>query len=608
MNSKKQKLVDNIEEKENISSNINAIIQENPKPIHRKTNSNLFGNEDLYSLLKTETDTNQNKNNSRLKNRYSNCENDEEKNYLQIYKLSEHRYKDSEDDEDETPVSYNTIENNSFIIKEEKKDSIKEEGSINNNLVFRHNSFIPIYNNLKFYKKKDEIATDSYLLALGINNKNSQILSNNGSIINEEKSEINCTENENTITKNAIRLSSLISSKNSNKDKSNEGNEIYVSNEKSNACNDVLVANKEKLNEKNNVCVSKENNINEKNMNNSKEKTNERKEERDSLYTQKDYVYLTINEIQKRKDERDNIFKNKMSCHKKNILNIFLNNGEEQKVDMKISNENPNIVKEPMKKILKQKLTSAEENNCFVIDLNKKSSTNINKHPLSNSKPSKKSANLSSKVRTKLNSKNKIKKRQLTGDIGNKQNINTINNEIKSKILSKLSLIKNVKNDNKPKEVPFDKRLKQLNAKKVDDLQNINKKTISNVNPIENLNFSECFRRNNSQSNSSCSHLKIKSKIIIKKNRSQSKFQRTKLSIANSNLKSNSLTKIKNKKEYVSNKQDILSCLQKEILYYRNFEKNDVFKKLTLDFKNDKSFFIIMCELGEYLGNYELVR
>ena len=67
-------------------------------------------------------------------------------------------------------------------------------------------SFIPLINTLKFQKDKEENATPSYLLALGMNsnnNKNDYIQT--GNIIEEEKSEILISEsnlsNKKIITK-----------------------------------------------------------------------------------------------------------------------------------------------------------------------------------------------------------------------------------------------------------------------------------------------------------------------------------------------------------------------------------------------------------------------
>ena len=74
-------------------------------------------------------------------------------------------------------------------------------------------SFIPIVNTLKFVKEKEENATPSYLLALGVqngnNHKNEYI--QKGQIIEEEKSEMLITESELSNKKKMKKNSDYIS-------------------------------------------------------------------------------------------------------------------------------------------------------------------------------------------------------------------------------------------------------------------------------------------------------------------------------------------------------------------------------------------------------------
>ena len=77
----------------------------------------------------------------------------------------------------------------SVIIKEEKKDNNKSAPS--------NKSFIPLVNTLKFVKEKEENATESYLLALGLDkNPNKKIDYNVGSVIEEEKSDMLISESD----------------------------------------------------------------------------------------------------------------------------------------------------------------------------------------------------------------------------------------------------------------------------------------------------------------------------------------------------------------------------------------------------------------------------
>jgi hypothetical protein len=102
-------------------------------------------------------------------------------------------------------ISFNSFEENdgSVIIKTDD-NSIKKEYS-NSVSIFKdlelaaeknnsYKSFIQLHNTLKFKKNKEENATESYLLALGLNGNNNNIekrnLINSNQIIEEEKSDI----------------------------------------------------------------------------------------------------------------------------------------------------------------------------------------------------------------------------------------------------------------------------------------------------------------------------------------------------------------------------------------------------------------------------------
>ena len=90
--------------------------------------------------------------------------------------------------------------NNSVIIKKDEniQKNIYAQIEMNNIKNPPNKSFIPLINTLKFKKDKEENATPSYLLALGINdnnNKNDYYIQK-GNIIEEEKSEMLISESD----------------------------------------------------------------------------------------------------------------------------------------------------------------------------------------------------------------------------------------------------------------------------------------------------------------------------------------------------------------------------------------------------------------------------
>ncbi len=223
------------------------------------------------------------------------------------------------------PSFDNENNNGSIIIKTYENDN---ENNMNENNIYKQlennniknpplKSFIPIVNTLKFVKEKEENATPSYLLALGIENNNNQIFKNGyiqkAQIIEEEKSEILITESE------------FSNKKNLNK------NKIDFFNVKKQ-----LNINFEKNLIKNNNNVIRNN----KNKNFSKEEKTVNEENKEMI--------ITLNRIMKKTNEKELKRRQVISKHKKDLLSIFFtltkynNNKNNSNSNNNYSNNNTN--------------------------------------------------------------------------------------------------------------------------------------------------------------------------------------------------------------------------------------------------------------------------
>ena len=160
-------------------------------------------------------------------------------------------------------------------------------------------SFIPLINTLKFQKDKEENATPSYLLALGMNsnnNKNDYIQT--GNIIEEEKSEI------------------LISESN--------------------------LSNKKIITKKNNFLTIKE----QLNLNYKKELNSRFNEEKKFNEENKKKIFITVNKIKQKKNEKELKKREIISNNKKNLLSIFFTLTKNKKENYKkIEKKNISIEK-----------------------------------------------------------------------------------------------------------------------------------------------------------------------------------------------------------------------------------------------------------------------
>ena len=161
-------------------------------------------------------------------------------------------------------------------------------------------SFIPLINTLKFKKDKEENATPSYLLALGDNNNNNKNdYIQTGNIIEEEKSEMLISESD-------------------------------FSNKKNNGKKTNFLTIKEQLNYLN---YEKSKNLNDKKL------CDENKQK----------IFITVNKLKKKNNEKELKKREIMSNNKKNLLSIFFtlskNKNEEKEKKDKLEKKNISIEK-----------------------------------------------------------------------------------------------------------------------------------------------------------------------------------------------------------------------------------------------------------------------
>ena len=229
------------------------------------------------------------------------------------------------------PSFDNENNNGSIIIKTYENDN---ENNMNENNIYKQlennniknpplKSFIPIVNTLKFVKEKEENATPSYLLALGIENNNNQIFKNGyiqkAQIIEEEKSEILITESEF-----------------SNKKNLNKNNIDFLNIKKQ------LNLNFEKNIIKNNNNVIRNN----KNKNFSKEEKIVNEENKEMI--------ITLNRIMKKNNEKELKRRQVMSKNKKDLLSIFFTLTKNKKENNKEEKQIFNIEKPKNRRTLSQ--------------------------------------------------------------------------------------------------------------------------------------------------------------------------------------------------------------------------------------------------------------
>ena len=418
----------------------------------------------------------------------------------------------------------------SVIIKEEKKD--------NNKTISSNKSFIPLVNTLKFVKEKEENATESYLLALGLDkNPNKKIDYNVGSVIEEEKSDMLISESDFSSKKKILSKF--------NNDNTQKLDDVNIN------LNAILF----------------------KNVKSSRENESSRTSHNSKLS-------LTINEMIKRKAEKEKNHRNQLTNNKKYLLNTFYTLSNTSTISVKndkalttVNNKEPQN-KKKIRRTLSQNVNMEEDN----VDITDK----IVKHQsLSKDKKGKSKTNQIKKIpSSKLLPSKMIHNKNPTLDLNN-YNTNPIpfkkmNYHIKKKSASHIQE-ENEEPDQKIKNFANALNLLQTYKRKKNIITNSN--TSRSGRESSSMNNHTAATRSNSQSSRS----KEKNNVLFKKTKSQCNF--------NHILPSSS--KDKKKTEFKGNRIEILYSLKNQLYYSKVYEKKDVIDKITLA---SSGFYIIMIE------------
>lgn len=418
----------------------------------------------------------------------------------------------------------------SVIIKEEKKD--------NNKTISSNKSFIPLVNTLKFVKEKEENATESYLLALGLDkNPNKKIDYNVGSVIEEEKSDMLISESDFSSKKKILSKF--------NNDNTQKLDDVNIN------LNAILF----------------------KNVKSSRENESSRTSHNSKLS-------LTINEMIKRKAEKEKNHRNQLTNNKKYLLNTFYTLSNTSTISVKndkalttVNNKEPQN-KKKIRRTLSQNVNMEEDN----VDITDK----IVKHQsLSKDKKGKSKTNQIKKIpSSKLLPSKMIHNKNPTLYLNN-YNTNPIpfkkmNYHIKKKSASHIQE-ENEEPDQKIKNFANALNLLQTYKRKKNIITNSN--TSRSGRESSSMNNHTAATRSNSQSSRS----KEKNNVLFKKTKSQCNF--------NHILPSSS--KDKKKTEFKGNRIEILYSLKNQLYYSKVYEKKDVIDKITLA---SSGFYIIMIE------------
>ena len=267
------------------------------KSMHRKTNSQFFGFEDLQ-LLNLDTQSSHrpfsaahlgDNNNTKIPS------NNNVNIFIQNINV------------ESTPPNDEEQLNNSVIIKDNNITSDHNVVDNNSNKsIGMTKSFIPLVNTLKYVREKEENATESYLLALGLEKEEKNKDYNVGSIIEEEKSDLLISESDFSSKKKILAkygTSPMNNNTNNIQQKHFDGVNINLNRSKfeqmfkSNSNKNTITSNK--------VIFSGHVSIKEQyNTNNNK-------------------INLTLNEMIKRKEEKDKNYRNQLTNNKMCLLNTF---------------------------------------------------------------------------------------------------------------------------------------------------------------------------------------------------------------------------------------------------------------------------------------------
>ena len=266
------------------------------KSMHRKTNSQFFGFEDLQ-LLNLDTQSSHRPFSAAHLNDNNNNAQTPSNNNVNI--LIQNINVDSTTSNDEDQL------NSSVIIKD--NSTITDQNVVDKSTknVVMTKSFIPLVNTLKYVRDKEENATESYLLALGLEKEEKNKDYNVGSIIEEEKSDLLISESDFSSKKKILAkygTSSPIKhfdgvNINLNRSKFEQMFKSNNNNKNTITSNKVIFSGS--------VSIKEHYNTNNNNSNNNNK------------------INLTLNEMIKRKEEKDKNYRNQLTNNKMCLLNTF---------------------------------------------------------------------------------------------------------------------------------------------------------------------------------------------------------------------------------------------------------------------------------------------
>ena len=266
------------------------------KSMHRKTNSQFFGFEDLQLLNLDTQSSHRPFSAAHLSDNNNNNAQTTTNNNVNI--LIQNINVDSTTSNDEDQLNSSVIIKDSTITDQNVVDK-----STTKNVVMTK-SFIPLVNTLKYVRDKEENATESYLLALGLEKEEKNKDYNVGSIIEEEKSDLLISESDFSSKKKILAkygTSSPIKhfdGVNINLNRS-KFEQMFKSNNNNNK--NTITSNK--------VIFSGSVSIKEHYNTNSNSNNNR--------------INLTLNEMIKRKEEKDKNYRNQLTNNKMCLLNTF---------------------------------------------------------------------------------------------------------------------------------------------------------------------------------------------------------------------------------------------------------------------------------------------
>lgn len=530
---------------DNVTDSTNLPFPKKRKSFHRKTNSQIFSCEDLLNLNNLNTD------HSCLKKEeipFLSLKLNTESDNLQFGKTISPSVNDSFTSVRIVEDVNNEI-SSSVIIKEE---NYKQES---HTIPFVSNkSFIPLINNLKFAKEKEEKATESYLLALGLDKNPTKNDYNTGSIIEEEKSDMLISESDFSSKKKIL-------SKFNNQNKLDDIN----------------------LNLNSFVFKNVQNSFKqETDINNNNNHINK--------------LTLTINEMIKRKAEKEKNHRNQLTYNKKYLLNTFytLTNTSS------ISNQSKKISKtekfntltkvaqaqtqtKKKRRTLSQNLEYNKEHIDDKLELQFQDKKNKNNVNLIRKIPSNK------KIPNKgLHSKNPTLVLNYHTKPASHQNIHY---HIKKKSFSNTKDLNEKKSEQKKQNFSNALTLIQTYRNKKNNLLN-------NFTSRSGRDSTSINTHTNTRSNSQSSRSNDKKNIYFKKTKSQINLNHI---LPSSEREKTSVNLFK------GNKSEIMNALKNQILFTKLYEKKDVIDKITIA---SNGFYLVMCERKQsllYPGSFDYV-